>query len=196
MQFVQFKLPAKVEHGPLNLPKGWVLSKHKPHLTFFEIKIDSSILAKAIEWLLEKSEAIEAMVSCLEFSTWTIFYKRKLNIAVLSPLLFQDIDVNPNFTSNPIIEARAKLMHQLFKEFGATEIEKGDVEGLPLWLYKDQAGKALFSCSLYNRPEVWYPHVSMAVKFTHLEERHDTTDWTVAKARVGKGLYHEIINKP
>jgi hypothetical protein len=95
---------------------------------------------------------------------------------------------------HPIVQERAELMRALFDHFGCNEMEESDADGLPLVLYK-KGSVALFSCSLYHQPSVWHPHVTIAIKFAHLEERHDTSDWPKASASVQPGFFYEKLSK-
>lgn len=192
MQFLQVKVKAQVD-GTVDFGKRWVITKHAPHVTFFEIKVHESIVQPVIQWIYERSDRILDLVSKISFDHWHIFYKKKLNIAVLADRSFVDIDQAEEI--NPIVQERQQLLLDLFKAFDCTLAEQDNVEGLAIWIYRDSLGNALFSCSLYNRPEVWFPHVSVAVKFQQLEERHDCTAWPLASARSTRELFHEILNK-
>lgn len=223
MQFVQFKLPVVVKTtGHWNFGRGWTISKHKPHLTFFEIQVHTDILNSVLEWVYARQTEIEELVQQINFDRWTVFYKRKLHFAVLAPDIneFQDIDHQDCFSniehrlaniemrlaaleqgrvaSPTILQQRCNFLNDLFTTFGCGEPEADlSTDGLPLWRYKDSTGKMLFSCSLYNRPQVWFPHVSIAVKFIRLEERYLTHNWTPSSANASLGgLFHEIIDKP
>lgn len=186
MQFVQFKIPAVVDGS--FVPNGWIKTKHKPHITFFEIKVAIHIVDQVIGWMMERSQEIEALVSSLCFDHWTVFYKRKLNLAVLTP---QGFDVDSVIIS-PVISARCELMKQLFFEFGCSEPIESSFEGLPLYLYHHN-DQLLFSCNKYNRPEVWYPHVSVAIKFQNLDK--ETNDWPKLIAKPESGLFYELLDK-
>ncbi len=222
MQFVQFKLSVVVKTtGSWNFSRGWTISKHKPHLTFFEIQVHTSILNSVLEWVYARQTEIEELVQQINFDRWTVFYKRKLHFAVLAPnpSEFQDIDHQDCFSnieyrldnielrlaaleqgqvaSPTILQQRCNFLNDLFTTFGCGEPEADlSADGLPLWRYKNSDGQMLFSCSLYNRPQVWFPHISIAVKFNRLEERYSTENWTSACANANLGgLFHEIIDK-
>jgi len=199
MQFIQFKIPARIDcAAALKFPKGWVVSKHKPHLTFFEIKVAVSIVEQVVAWMQARAVEIEALTATLFLDQWTVFYKRKFNIAVLSssdPRL-NDLDAAPLDLAHPIVAARCQLMEKLFAEFGCSLVpEPSTVDGLPLFLYKDASGQLLFSCSRFHRPEVWSPHVSAAIKFLRLEEQEAPSSWPSAVATLTGGLFHELLLK-
>lgn len=189
MQFLQFKLSARVEHDPWQLDKGWSLTKHEPHLTFFEIKVDSSILDQVIQWVYDHADQVLAITRQLELSHWHVFEKKRFNMAVLADSRF----IQEN-SEHSIIVQRCSLLQSLFTQFGwvGEPEESATEDGLKLWLYKDAQDKVLFSCSLYNRPEVWYPHVSIAIKFQH---RDLVAAWQSARAQLTGKLFHEVLSK-
>lgn len=189
LTFVQFKVRAQVTHGPWKLEKGWTLTKHKPHLTVFEIKVEESILNQVIGWMYEHSRDVFDIIDQLELSHWHVFEKKRFNMAVLADIRF--IQDNPN---HPLIAQRCRLLQALFAYCGwvGEPTHAMTEDGLDLWLYKDAAGTVLFSCSRYNRPEVWYPHVSIAIQFN---QRTVPTVWQPAHAQTTSELMHEVLSK-
>lgn len=206
MVFIQVKLSvSKVIIPDSKYPKpprasGWTLTKHKPHLTFIEFKVHPSLQLKVINWFADRSKEIEARLEGLDFFRWGVFYKKKFHIAYLKP---QFSHLLPE-----IIEWRKGLLESLFADFGCGEPISTQVESYPIWLYPSlESGsekKFLFSTSLFHRPEVWDPHISVAIKFRNLEERYEEdNDQENLKlplpsqiAKVKGKLWCEIVNKP
>lgn len=167
LRFLQIKLPAIVTppENPAFVSKksGWTRAKHQPHLTFFEFKVHPSLLDQVTKWFLDRSDEIEEMCSHLVFDTWHIFYKKKFHVAVLVPSLWL----------GEAISQREKLLLQLFRNFDCSgEPVPSEKDGFPIWLLYDSHGELCFSTSLYHRPGVWDPHITIAMKFRNLEEKY------------------------
>jgi hypothetical protein len=150
---------------------GWTLTKHKSHLTFIEFKVHPALQLKVNEWFADRSEEIENKLQGLDFFRWGVFYKKKFHIAYLKPQF-------PHLLPE-IIEWRKGLLERLFEDFGCGTPIPSSVEGYPIWLYTSKGSvpfqgrnAILFSTSLFHRPEVWDPHVSVAIKFRNLEDRY------------------------
>jgi len=145
-----------------------------------------------IEWVNAEIGSLAALLASIEFSRWHVFIKEKQHFAVLVPADKEEwADIDSEERSNPIVEARQIFLLRMFRAFGCTT----EPVLLEAWLYRDASGDPLFRCSLYNRPGVWYPHVTIAVKFTHLSEPA-LLAWPAAVARIKPDdIYFEILKK-
>ena len=190
LKFLQIKLPAVTDVTSWNFiskKTGWTLTKHPLHLTFFEFKVHPDILDQVIKWFSDRSLEIEQIARSMKFGVWQIFYKKKFHVANLKP-----VDVGED-----IISARAELLNRFFNDFGCFGApQQSEKDGFPIWLYSSR-NQVIFSTSLYHRPEVWYPHVSVAVKFRKLEEKYEEVvgGWTVGVAEASGGMWCEVLDK-
>ena len=197
LKFLQIKILAIVtppeNPGFISRPSRWTRAKHPPHLTFFEFKVHPSLLDQVAKWFLDHSTEIETVCSQLVFDSWHIFYKKKFHVAVLVP-------------SNDIpwlggtISQREKLLLQLFRDFDCNDKPvSSEKDGFPIWLLYDSKGTLCFSTSLYHRPELWDPHITIAMKFRNLEEKYDDSLFEesrgiIAVTEPGK-LWYQVLEK-
>jgi hypothetical protein len=198
MKYVQFKLPVNVEHETWAFPgKGWKITKHNFHVTLFEIKVNPDILEEVIAYVYANIHRLEENLMRIQFSRWHIFQKEKQHFAVLTPddSAFIDVDLDTLEKGNEMIFQRKEWLLTLFQHFGCNvdQVEPENVEGFPIWSYKTSNGTLQFTCSRYNRPNVWFPHVTIAVKFTKVPEKYDLNQWQIATGRIQLRLFHEVL---
>lgn len=195
LKFLQIKLPAIVTppENPAFVSKktNFTRAKHPPHLTFFEFKVHPSLLDRATKWFLDHSVEIEGICSQLVFDTWHIFYKKKFHVAVLAPS-------SDTPWLGGAISQRERLLLQLFRDFDCNDKPvASEKDGFPIWLLYDSHGELCFSTSLYHRPEIWDPHITIAMKFRNLEEKHDNKFFEESRVAVidpGK-LWYQVLEK-
>lgn len=189
MPFVQIKFPVKLANDNLVLPNGWTKTKHLPHVTFVEIFVAPEILDSALEWLRENPIQLE-----MEFTKWFVLYCRKQHFAVLAPDSNEPLHPYAPLAAREILLIRSAYLKRLLDHFQCS-CQEVEVDGLPLWRYARQDGVVLFSLNRYNNSNVWVPHVTVAVKFSKLEERY-TIDWPVAFATISGPMELQVIDKP
>lgn len=196
MPFLQFKIPVDVQPINGSFGKGWVISKHKPHVTFVEFYVEADFVEPVVQWMTERKERIAQIVANLEFKQWHVLRCKDKHFAVLVNSSEPVIDGHPPAAPLEALSQRQILLQELIEAFGCiSTVEPVLLEGLPVWQYRS-ANSLRFSFNRYNRPEVWYPHVTIAVKFNHLEDEYDLNAWTASSARTSKGeLIHSVINK-
>lgn len=199
MPFIQFKIPVDIEHDSWKFGKGWVISKHKPHVTFVEFYVEPDLIEPVIQWITERKKRIERIVANLEFKQWHVLRCKDKHFAVLVNSSEFPIDGHPPAAPLEALSERQTLLRELIEAFDCvSSVEPVILEGLPVWQYRPgNSGSTRFSFNRYNRPEVWHPHVTIAVKFNHLEDEYDLDAWTASSATASKGgLTHSVINKP
>lgn len=200
LKFLQIKLPAIVTppENPAFVSKKppreagrWSRAKHPPHLTFFEFKVHPSLLDRATKWFLDHSVEIEGICSQLVFDTWHIFYKKKFHVAVLAPS-------SDTPWLGGAISQRERLLLQLFRDFDCNDKPvASEKDGFPIWLLYDTHGQLCFSTSLYHRPEIWDPHITIAMKFRNLEEKYDEGLFKESRVAVieTEKLWYQVLEK-
>jgi len=189
LKFLQIKLPAVTDVTSWNFiskKTGWTLTKHPLHLTFFEFKVHPDILDQVIKWFSDRSLEIEQIARSMKFGVWQIFYKKKFHVA----------NLRPEEINEGIINARRELLNRFFNDFGCFDASQREKDDFPIWLYSSR-NQVIFSTSLYHRPEVWYPHVTIAMKFRKLEEKYEgiVGGWTVGVAEASGGMWCEVLDK-
>lgn len=180
MPFLQLKFP--VERSEITLP-GWIISKHKPHVTLAEFFIVPEILDQVIQWIKENPIQLE-----LEFTEWYVFYCKKNHFAVLAPKSDQPLFPHAPIANPDILAVRRDYLNRLLDHFQC-ECSIVQIDGLPIYKY------GLFSFNRYNHPGVWVPHVTVGIKFNHLEQRY-TIDWPPCSAKISGPLEIQVLNKP
>ena len=190
LKFLQIKIPVVTNVSSWNFiskKTGWALTKHQLHLTFFEFKVHPEIIDQVIKWFSDRSSEIEKIAKTLTFDTWQVFYKKKFHVANLKPA--SEIEEQ--------IKAREGLLKELFTSFGCFGPQESEKDGFPIWLYHDAHNQVIFSTSLYHRPEVWYPHVSVAMKFRKLDEKYEGMigEWTAGVGEVSGNVWCEVLEK-
>lgn len=199
LKFLQIKLPAIVTppENPSFISRStqFTRAKHPPHLTFFEFKVHPSLLDQVIKWFLDHSFEIEETCSQLVFDTWHIFYKKKFHVAVLVPS-----SDTPLHGVGEVISERERLLLQLFRDFDCSgKPVASEKDGFPIWLLYDSRGELRFSTSLYHRPELWDPHITIAMKFRNLEEKYDDSFFEESQgvtAVIDPGkLWYQVLEK-
>lgn len=205
MPFFQLKVTVQVTCGDkIQLGRYWTLSKHKPHITFAEFYVHPSLLDELSQWVSQHSATPERIASQTTFSAWHVFFCKDKHFAILAPDSpeFRDLDLPPGHlpkAPSGLLDARTEWLTEMLEHFGcSTRIEPVEIDGLPIWQYRrPDSNLILFSFNRYNQPAVWYPHVTIALRFNHLEANYPTETWPSAFAEASAGgLWFEAIDKP